>query len=403
VLGFHTNREDGVQMANPDRTPVIVGIGLSDLPIAPDLGIIEHNALASHRAIADSGVDKASIDGYISGNRNGLLIPEMAEYIGINYRYLDGTYVGGSSWIYHIQHAAAAIQAGYCETVLISYGSNTLSSVGRAIGTGAQDIAGAPAREGQQYEAPYGNSLVGAYAMAAKRHMHEYGTTSEQLAEIAVGVREFAAFNPSAMYRTPLTIEDVINSRMIADPLHKFDCCSTTDGGGAIVMTTESRARDLPNRPVYILGASTSQTHWNISQMPDFTSTGAAAAGLDAFAQAGLRPSDVKLAMLYDSFTITCLLLLEGLGFCAPGEGGSFVAEGHLRKGARLPMNTDGGALSAYHPGNRGIFLILESVRQLRGDAGEVQVPDCDIALAAGSGGWMSAIGVALLGTQAAA
>jgi acetyl-CoA acetyltransferase len=251
-----------------------------------------------------------------------------------------------------------------------------------------------------QYEAPYGNSLVGSYAMAARRHMHEFGTTSEQLAEIAVGVREFAGFNPKAIYREPITVEDVVNSRMIADPLHKLDCCAITDGGGAFIMTTADRARDLKQPPVYVLGAAGAQTHWNISQMPDFTTTAGAKSGPEAFARAGLTPDDVDMVMFYDSFTITVLLLLEGMGFCKRGEGGPFVAEGHLKRGGKLPLNTDGGGLSSCHPGMRGIFLIIEAVRQLRGQAGEVQVPDCTVALAAGSGGWLSAIGTAILGKE---
>jgi acetyl-CoA acetyltransferase len=253
------------------------------------------------------------------------------------------------------------------------------------------------------FEAPYGNSLVGSYAMAAQRHMHEYGTTPEQLAAVAVGVREFAAYNPNAMYREPLTIADVLESRLIADPLHKLDCCVISDGGGALLMTTEERARDLRQPPVYVLGTAAGQTHWNISQMPDFTSLAAAPAGAAAYSQAGILPEDVDMVMFYDSFTITCVLLLEALGFCKRGEGGPLVADGNLRMGGRLPMNTDGGGLSACHPGMRGLFLLAEAVRQLRGDAGEVQVPDCEIAVAAGSGGWLSTMGVTVLGRQAPA
>ncbi len=251
-----------------------------------------------------------------------------------------------------------------------------------------------------QYEAPYGSTLVGAYAMAARRHMHEYGTTSEQLAEIAVGVREYAGLNPSAMYRDPITVDDVLSSRMIADPLHKLDCCVVTDGGGAFIMTTAERARDLPQPPVYVLGAAASQTHWNIGQMPDFTSTAAASCGPEALARAGITADDIDVLQLYDSFTITVLLLLEGLGLCGKGEGGAFVSEGHLRRGGRVPLNTDGGGLSSSHPGMRGIFLIIEAVRQLRGQAGEAQVPDCDIAVACGSGGSLSCIGTVVLGNE---
>jgi acetyl-CoA acetyltransferase len=236
--------------------------------------------------------------------------------------------------------------------------------------------------------------------MHAKRHMHEYGTTSEQLAEIAVGVREFAGLNPNAMYKDPITVEDVLDSRMIADPLHLLDCCVITDGGGAFIMTTAERAKDLPQAPVYVLGASGAQTHWNVCQQTDFTSSAGALAGPKAFAQAGVTHDDVDLLMFYDSFTITCLILLESIGFVPKGEGGPFVAEGHLKKGGKWPLNTDGGGLSSNHPGMRGIFLILEAVRQLRGQAGDAQVPDCNVALAAGSGGWLSCIGVNILGKE---
>jgi acetyl-CoA acetyltransferase len=230
------------------------------------------------------------------------------------------------------------------------------------------------------------------------RHMHEFGTTSEQLAEIAVGVREFAMLNPNAIYRDPLTVDDVVNSRMIADPLHKLDCCAITDGGGAFIMTTAERAKDLAQPPVVVLGAAGAQTHWNISQQPDFTSSAGALAGPVAFERAGVTHDDVDMLMFYDSFTITCLILLESLGFVPKGEGGPFVGEGHLKRGGKWPLNTDGGGLSSCHPGMRGIFLIIEAVRQLRGQAGDAQVPDCEVALAAGSGGWLSCIGVAILG-----
>jgi acetyl-CoA acetyltransferase len=230
--------------------------------------------------------------------------------------------------------------------------------------------------------------------------MHEFGTTSAQLAEIAVGIREYAGLNPHAIYRDPITVDDVLNSRMIADPLHKLDCCAITDGGGAILMTTADRAKDLRQPPVYVLGAAGAETHWNVSQQPDFTTCAGALAGPVAFERAGLTPDDIDMLMFYDSFTITCLILLESLGFVPRGEGGPFVAEGHLKRGGRWPLNTDGGGLSSSHPGMRGIFLLIEAARQLRGQAGDAQVPDCRTAICAGSGGWLSAIGVAILGAE---
>jgi acetyl-CoA acetyltransferase len=386
-----------------DRTPVIVGIGLSDYPKVPDMTSLQHHVQASQRALADSGVAKSDIDGYVMAEQvipDRQYLPALAEYLGIKYRYLDGTTTGGSSYVFHVQHAAAAIREGLCDTVLVTYGSNYLSGLGRTLGTrGFSDSQ--KVQEGLQYEAPYGNPVVGAYALVAQRHMHEYGTTPEQLAEIAVGVREYASMNPNAIYRKPMTVDDVLSSRMIADPLHLYDCCAITDGGGAFIMTTAERARDLRQPPVYVLGAANAQSHWMISQCPDYTSSGAAQAGPQAFAQAGVTPDDIDMAMFYDSFTITCLVLLEGLGFCKKGEGGAYVQEGHLRRGGKMPMNTDGGGLSSCHPGMRGIFLVIEAVRQLRGQAGDVQVPDCDLAVAAGSGGFLSCIGVAILGKDA--
>jgi acetyl-CoA acetyltransferase len=204
--------------------------------------------------------------------------------------------------------------------------------------------------------------------------------------------------NPNALYRDPITVEDVLDSRLIADPLHMLDCCVISDGGGAILMTTAERARDLPRPPVRVLGAAGGQTHWNIHQMPDFTRSAAARCAPEAFAQAGVGPGDIDTIQFYDSFTITVLVLLEDCGFAPKGEGGAFVSEGHLRRGGRLPLNTDGGGLSACHSGMRGIFLLAEAVRQLRGDGGASQVPDCELALCVGSGGWLSCIGAVVLG-----
>ncbi len=383
---------------------MIVGVGLSDAPRAPHLDAVQHHVLAARRAITDAGIAKADIDGYVSAGGGGSMIDDaitMAEYLRIDHRYIDSTMTGGSSFEFHVQHLAAAISDGACDTALVTYGSDRLSTMGRNLGTGGFMRPGQRVAGPAQYEAPYGNTLVGAYAMHAMRHMYEYGTTSEQLAEIAVGVREFASLNPNAMYRDPITVDDVVNSRMVADPLHKLDCCAVTDGGGAFIMTTAERARDLPRKSVYVLGAAGAQTHWNISQQTDFTSSAAAKCGPIAMSRAGVTHSDVDMLMIYDSFTITVLILLESLGFAPRGEGGRWVQEGHLRRGGSLPMNTDGGGLSGCHPGMRGIFLIVEAVRQLRGDAGVVQVPDCKVALCAGSGGWLSAIGVAVLGTEA--
>ena len=385
----------------PDRTPVIAGIALSDHPVAPELDSVQHHALAFQRLLEDCGVRKADIDGYVSAGGGGMMIDDavtMSEYLGIDHRWVDGTMTGGSSFEFHVQHAAAAIRDGRAHTILVTYGSDQLTRMGRTLGTGQLRQGGRAVPGPNQFEAPYGNSLVGSYAMVAQRHMHEFGTTSEQLAEIAVGVREYAGLNPNARYQDPITVDDVVNSRMVADPLHKLDCCVITDGGGAVLLTTEERARDLRQPPVFVLGAGGAQSHWNISQCPDFTTSAGARISADVFAEAGLTPADVDTLQFYDSFTITIAVLLEDMGFCAKGEVGPWLQEGHLKRGGRHPLNTDGGGLSSNHPGMRGIFLLVEATRQLRGHGGEAQVPDAEVALCVGSGGWLSCIGMVLLG-----
>jgi acetyl-CoA acetyltransferase len=381
---------------------VIVGIGTSDLPRAPHLDSVGHHVLAIRRALDDCGLRLSDIDGYCcAGASRQDVAPDdmevMVEYLGLAPTYTDGTMTGGSSFELHVEHAAAAIRAGLCETVLVSYGSDQLSRMGRTLGTAAHWQPNAPVEGSAQFEASYGGTIVSAYAMAAQRHMFEYGTTSEQLAMIAVAARANAANNPEAMYRTPITVDDVLGSRLIADPLHKLDACVISDGGGAVVLTTAERARHLRRPPVSVLSTGSAQTHWNISTMRDFTTTAATTAGSLAFRRAGLSPEQVDVLLCYDSFTITVLLLLEDLGFCPKGEGGRFVKDGNIAVGGLLPVNPDGGGLSALHPGMRGIFLLIEAVRQLRGDALN-QVEGCQVAMACGVGGWLSCIGAVLLG-----
>jgi acetyl-CoA acetyltransferase len=381
------------------RDPVIVGVGLSDYPRAPHLTSYGHHALAMQRALADCGVALADIDGYMTSGTNGMSLDDvatMSEYLGVRARLVDGTQTGGGGFERFVELAAQAIRAGLSETVLITYGSDLRSNKRRSIRPG-----GGPFVEGPgAWEAPYGATIVGNYAMIAQRHMHEFGTTAEHLAEIAVSTRLHAASNPLAPDRTPLSIADVVNAPRVADPLGRYDCCLVTDGGGAVIMTTAERARDLRQKPIHVLGAATASTHWSIGQMPDLTTTGAVDAAQRAFAQAGLRPGDMDFAQIYDSFTITVLMMLEGLGFCGRGEGGAFVQDGRLRPGGLLPVNTDGGGLSACHPGMRGIFLLIESVRQLRGQAGDAQVPGARFGVACGSGGTMSFISAAILGSE---
>jgi len=353
-----------------------------------------------HEALADAGLTLADVDGVAHVGAPTAL----AEFLGIQPRYLDGTGVGGSSYELHVEHAAAAIAAGLCEVVVGVYAATPRSDRSRP-GATPRFRGGPPGGMSPtlEWEMPYGLRMpMGAYALAASRHMAVYGTTAEQLAQIAVDTRAWAAFNPNARYRDPITIDDVLASEMVVSPLHKLDCCLVTDGAGAFVMTSAARARDLPRPPVYVLGAATGGTHQMISQMPDVTVTGGAVSGPAAFQMAGVKPDDVNLLMGYDSFTITALLHLEDLGFCAKGEGGAFVAEAGLGPGGGpLAMNTNGGGLSYTHPGMYGMFLLVEAVRQLRGEAGDRQIDAHDIAVAHGSGGVLSTMGTIVLGTEA--
>jgi acetyl-CoA acetyltransferase len=309
--------------------------------------------------------------------------------------------VGGSSYELHVEHAAAAIAAGLCDVVVSVYAATPRSD--RKRGTGQRF---GPAFDGPnpmaEWEMPYGLRMpMGAYALAASRHMAVYGTTSEQLAQIAVDTRRWASMNPRARYRDPITIDAVLQSPMQASPLHLLDCCLVTDGAGAFVMTSAERARNLAKPPVYVLGAASCGDHQMISTMPDLTTTAGAVSGPAAFEMAGIKPADVDLLMGYDSFTITALLHLEDLGFCPKGEGGRFVEDGKLGPGGTLPMNTNGGGLSFTHPGQYGMFLLVEAVRQLRGESGERQLEAPSVAVAHGSGGVLSTLGTVVLGTEA--
>jgi acetyl-CoA acetyltransferase len=383
----------------------VVGVGLSDGPVTPDMSATMLEAQSFRRALDDAGLEKSDIEGLASAGYGGMHEVGLAEYLGLTPRWLESSSVGGSSFEFHTMHAFRAIEAGDVDTVAIVYGNNQLSASGRTLGTGG---GGGGGRGGMQlplpmsYEFPSGLTLVGAYAMAAQRHMHQFGTTADQLASISVQTREHAGRNPNAMYRDPMTVDDVLNSRLVADPLHKFDCCVISDGGCCIILTTEERARELAHRPVYVRGAAGGTTHHSIQAMADMTRTAAAVSGPKAFAEAGIKPSDVDMFAMYDSFTYTVLVVLEDLGFAPKGEGGAFVTDGggNLRLGGALPTNTDGGGLSATHPGMRGLFLMCEATRQLRGEAGNAQVQGAEIAVAHGSGGWLSTQGTVVLGTE---
>jgi acetyl-CoA acetyltransferase len=378
----------------------VVGVGLSDGPVAPGMSSTMLTAQAFLRALDDAGLEKGDVDGLASAGYGGMHEVMLAEYFGITPRWLESTSVGGSSFEFHAHHAFRAIEAGDAEVVAICYGSNQRSASGRTLGTGGGGGGRGMMPGPMRYEFPSGLTLVGAYAMAAQRHMHQYGTTPEQLASIAVQVREHAGRNPTAMYRDPITVDDVLSSKLVADPLHKLDCCVISDGGCCIILATEERARELAHRPVYLRGAAGGTTHHSIQAMADMTTTAAAVSGPKAFAEAGVTPADVDVFQMYDSFTYTVLVVLEDLGFAPKGEGGPFVADGNLRLGASLPTNTDGGGLSSTHPGMRGLFLLCEATRQLRGEAGESQVVGAEIAVCNGSGGWLSTQGTVVLGTE---
>ena len=375
-------------------------MGLSDGPKAPEMTGLMLEAQAFRRALDDAGLEHADVQGLASAGYGGMHEVMLAEYLGLTPEWLESTSCGGSSFEFHAMHAFRAIEAGVVDTIAIVYGNNELSTAGRSLGTGRSGGGGMAMPHPMSYELPTGLTLVGAYAMAAQRHFHEYGTTPEQLASIAVQVREHAARNPSAMYRDPITVDDVLASKLVADPLHKLDCCVISDGGCCLVLTTEDRARDLAHRAVYVRGAAGAMTHHSIQGMPDLTRTAGAVSGPKAFAEAGIAATDVDTFQMYDSFTYTVLVCLEDLGFAPKGEGGPFAASGALRLGGALPTNTDGGGLSATHPGMRGLFLLCEATRQLRGEAGDAQVEGAEIAVAHGSGGWLSTMGTVVLGTE---
>jgi acetyl-CoA acetyltransferase len=348
-------------------------------------------------ALEDAGLTLADVDGVCHPDS----AVAFAEYLGIHPVFTESTMTGGSSYEVHVEHAAAAIAAGVCDVVVSVYAATPRSDRtrgrqrARRWPTGPNPLA--------EWDMPYGlRTPMGPYALAAARHMHEFGTTSEQLAQIAVSTRQWAALNPRARYRDPLSIDDVLASPLQVSPLHLLDCCLVTDGAGAFVMASAERARVLRKAPVYVLGAATCTDHLGITQMPDLTTTPGAVSGARAFAMAGLGPDDVDVLMSYDSFTITALLHLEDLGFCAKGEGGPFAADGHLGPGGSLPMNTNGGGLSFTHPGMYGMFLLTEATRQLRGECGERQVDGATLAVAHGSGMFLSVMSTAVLGTEAA-
>lgn len=371
----------------------IVGIAESDLGlVAPGTTVMDLMAQAVSRALADCGLTLSEVDGIFAATTQSRMAGlALAEYLGRPDAYIESTSVGGSSFMLHLARAQAAIEAGVCQVAIIAYGS-TQRSIGRRNTSPA---------ERNPYETPFRPILPPtAYALAAARHMHEFGTTREQLAEVAVAARQWALLNPNAWETEPLTVEDVLASRMVSYPLTVRDCCLVTDGGGAIVMTSASRARSLQRPPVYLLGTGHHTTHHTISNMSNLVETGAKQSGAAALHAAGLRPQDMDVVMLYDAFTINTLLFLEDLGFCAKGEGGAFVSGGRIAPGGELPVNTNGGGLSYCHPGMYGLLLLVEAIRQLRGECGQRQTQGASLALAHGNGGVLSSQATVILGTE---
>ncbi|MEU7425840.1 acetyl-CoA acetyltransferase [Streptomyces sp. NPDC040750] len=387
---------------NPgSRKVAVVGVALSDCGRVTDTTPYALHAQAARRALADAGLDRARVDGFASTGLGTLAPVEVAAHLGLRPTWVDSTSVGGSTWEVMAAHAADAIAAGHANAVLLVYGSTARADIRAGRRTGDLSFG---ARGPLQFEVPYGHTLIAKYAMAARRHMIQYGTTTEQLAQVAVQARANASLNPDAMYRTPITTDDVQSGPLIADPFTKLHCCLRSDGGAAVLLAAEEYARDCRTAPVRILGTGEYVSHASMSEWEDFTVSPAAVGGRLAFERAGVRPDEMDFAEIYDAFTYMTLVTLEDLGFCAKGEGGAFVAEGRLlTRGGRLPVNTDGGGLSAQHPGMRGLFLLVEAVRQLRGEAGarQVRTPAGDLprlGVASGTGGWFCSSGTVVLG-----
>ena len=372
----------------------IVGAAESDIgAVAALMSPLDLMAQGIGRALHDAGLKLKDVDGiFCATTQARTSAMSLVEYLGLPDAYTDSTIVGGSSFEIHVAHAHAALEAGLCTVAVIAYGS-TQRTVGRRA---------ASAREFNPYETPFRPFLPAtAYAMAASRHMHEYGTTREQMAEVAVAARQWAQLNPLAWEKKPLSVADVLAARPISFPFTVRDICLVTDGGGAIVMTLSDRARSMRQRPVYVLGSGQSITHASITSMPVLTHTGAIASGAQAYKAAGLAAKDIDVLALYDAFTINTILFLEDLGFCPKGEGGRFVEGGRIGPGGTLPVNTNGGGLSYCHPGMYGLFILIEAVRQLRGECGERQVAGANTAIVHGNGGVLSAQATNILGSAA--
>lgn len=378
--------------AFPRGAAAIAGLATFGIGEAPGWASLELAARAGLLAVQDAGMTMADVDAlFICLPDDNLAGLSLAEYLGLSPRFTDCNRTGGSAFMSHVATASILLAAGYIDVALIAYGSNQRTAGGKL----------ASMARSNQWEAPYRPRFpVSSYALAASRHCHEYGTTRAQLASVAVSARQWANGNPEAFAQGPLSIEDVLASRIVSSPLSVRDCCLVTDGAAAVVLTRTDRARDCPKAPVPVLGAAAATWHHAISQMPDLTITAAAESGPRAYAMAGIGPADVQTVQLYDAFTINTILFLEDLGFCPKGEGGRFVESGAIAPGGSLPVNTNGGGLSCCHPGMYGLFAIVEAARQVRGEAAN-PVAGVDIALAHGNGGTLSSQATVILGSPA--
>jgi acetyl-CoA acetyltransferase len=377
----------------PRGKTAIVGASTHGMGEAPGFSSLDIAAVASIKALAEAGFKPSDVD-FVS-----IAVPDdflsglwIAEYLGIRPKVTNNNRTGGSSFLTHIMAAAVALDAGQCDVALIAYGSTIRTSPARVMSSSRPTI----------YEGPYKPlNPPTSYALAAARHMHEYGTTREQLGAVAIAARQWAQLNPDAYMREPLTMDEYLKARPVSDPFTVRDCCLVTDGAAAVVMVRADRARDLGVRPVFVLGCAEATYYRDISNTPSLTATAAKDSGARAFAQAGVKPSDIDVVQLYDAFTINPILFLEDLGFCPKGEGGRFVEGGRIAPGGQLPVNTNGGGLSCVHPGMYGLFTVVEAVQQLRGAAGQRQVPGAELALSHGNGGFLSHQATAILGTEA--
>lgn len=370
-------------MAQAAAPVYVAGVAETPLGKVTDQTELSMVAGAAREALAEAGLRLKDVDAIFVNYMGEEGSVQVGEYLGIEPRYADSTDLGGATFEAFVGHALAAIGAGRCAVALITYASRQRSRRARQRQTGGDTYSLV-----SQFEAPYGPLMpISHYALLAARRMHEFGITAEHMAEVAVAARLWAQRNPKAWSHEPLTVDDVLASPMISSPYRKLDCCLVTDGGGAVVVTTRERARDAAKRAIRVLGVGESHGAWHIAQVPDMTRSPGARAARDAFAMAGIEPRDVDLIEPYDNFTGAVLQHLEDMGFCGRGEGGAFVEDGALRPGGALPAMTSGGGLSYCHPGALGILLLVEAVRQLRGEAGARQVPDARIAVAHGIGG----------------